>query len=250
MTRASDRLHLLYEIGQKLATFQDLDDLLRFATSRARELFEAEGCALLLLDRDRNEFFFPIASQSASSGGSAARLAELRFPADRGIAGWVLSHDEAALVEDTSKDSRFFDGVDRNTDMRTRSLLAAPLRSRSGNIGVIEVVNPAPGLCTPEDLEFLEALAGDVAVAHENAALYEQLRGELIGLRQVCFFAGLALVGLGVLVAAGTLLAHLAHALPMAELFGRPGIWLSAGAVGVGAALFAVSRGWVGVGKS
>jgi GAF domain-containing protein len=236
MTRASDRLDLLYEISQKLATFQDLDDLLRFATRRARELFEAEGCALLLLDRERNEFFFPIASQSASSGSSAAKLAELRFPADRGVAGWVLTHDESALVEDTSKDTRFFNGVDRNTDMTTRALLCAPLRSRSGNIGVIEVVNPAPGFCTSEDLEFLEALAGDVAVAHENAALYQELRGELIGLRQVCFFAGLSLSILGLLVAAGTLLAHLAHALPMAELFGRPGIWLSGGSIAVGAA--------------
>jgi GAF domain-containing protein len=247
MTRASDRLHLLSEVSQQLATFKDLDELLRFATSRARELFEAEGCALLLLDRERNEFFFPISSQAASSGGSAATLAELRFPADRGVAGWVLSHDEAAMVEDTSKDPRFFDGVDRNTKMKTRSLLAAPLRSRSGNVGVIEIVNPAPGFCTPEDLEFLQALAGDVAVAHENATLHEQLRP--IGVRQVCFFAGVALIVLGLMVGAGTLLAHLAHALPIGELFGRSSIWLAAGSLGVGAALFAVSRGWVGVGK-
>jgi GAF domain-containing protein len=246
MTRASDRLHLLYEVSQQLATFQNLDDLLRFATRRARELFEAEGCALLLLDHARNEFFFPIASQSESSGGSAARLAEVRFPADRGVAGWVLAHDEAAMVEDTSKDSRFFDGVDRDTAMSTRSLLCAPLRSRSGNIGVLEVVNPAPGLCTPEDLEFLQALAGDVAVAHENAALYARLRGELIGLRQICLFAGLALLALGVVVGAATLMAHLARALPLGELLGRPGLWFGGGSVLAGAALIAASRGWIG----
>jgi GAF domain-containing protein len=158
-------------------------------------------------------------------------------------------HDEATLVEDTSKDDRFFDGVDRGTAMQTRSLLCAPLRSRSGNVGVIEVVNPAPGLCTPEDLEFLEALAGDVAVAHENAALYDRLRGELIGLRQVCLFAGLALTALGLLVGAGTLMAHLARALPMRELLGRPGLWAGVGSTAAGVALIAVSRGWVGVGR-
>lgn len=244
MTRASDRLHLLYEVSRQLATFQDLDDLLRFATRRARELFEAEGCALLLLDRERGEFFFPVSSQAESSGGAAARLAEIRFPADRGIAGWVLTNDEATIVEDTGKDQRFFDGVDRSTAMQTRSLLCAPLRSRSGNVGVIEVVNPAPGLCTREDLEFLEALAGDVAVAHENAALYDRLRGELIGLRQVCLFAGLALAALGILVGAGTLFAHLARALPLAELLRRPGLWAGFASLAAGGALVAISRGW------
>jgi hypothetical protein len=58
-----------------------------------------------------------------------------------------------------------------------------------------------------------------------------------------------ALIVLGLMVGAGTLLAHLAHALPIGELFGRSSIWLAAGSLGVGAALFAVSRGWVGVGK-
>ena len=64
MIEVSERLRVLYEITRKLATFTDLDDLLRYATRRARELFEAEGCALLLLDPEKNEFYFPIASQA------------------------------------------------------------------------------------------------------------------------------------------------------------------------------------------
>ena len=245
MIEVSERLRLLYEITRKLATFGDLDELMRFATRRTRELFEAEGCALLLLDPSRKEFYFPIASQSESSRNSAARLADIRFPADRGIAGWVLQHDEPALVVDTSKDPRFYDQVDRSTEMQTRALLCAPLRSHSGSIGVLEVVNPAPGSLTPEDLEFLEALAADVAIAHENAALYERLRGEVITLRKVSNGAGFGLLGTGVVFAAGATVAHLAHALPLSELAGRPGIWAAGALLLAGAGLVGIGRGWI-----
>src|SRR5512135_23036 len=150
-TNTSSQLHLLADVSRSLATFTDLDELVQFATQRTRELFEAEGCALLLLDAARREFRFPVASQR-QAGASAAALAEIRFPADRGIAGWVLSHDEAALVPDTATDPRFYDAVDRQTAMRTRALLCAPLRTRRGNIGVLEVVNPGAAHLEAADL--------------------------------------------------------------------------------------------------
>src|SRR5262250_3448660 len=124
MATAGDRLHLLYELNRGLTSFTDLDSLLRYVTGRARELFRAEGCALLLLDRQRREFYFPVASESEEA--KEARLSQIRFPADRGIAGWVLAHDEAALVEDTASDARFYNAIDRRTAVQTRSLLCAP----------------------------------------------------------------------------------------------------------------------------
>lgn len=243
MSEAAERLRLLYDVSRQLSTFTDLDELLRFATRRAREIFEAEGCALLLLDRERNEFFFPVASQAEASGQSAERLSEIRFPADRGVAGWVLTNDRATIVEDTSKDERFYDGVDRGTAMQTHSLLCAPLRTHSGNIGVVEVVNPGPGCRTKDDLEFLEALAGDVAAAHENAALFAGMRAELIGLRQVCRVGGLCLLVLGALVGAGAVFAHFARALPVTELVGRPGAWAALALLTVGSILVLATRG-------
>jgi hypothetical protein len=135
---SSERLELLYDVTRRLATFTELDEVVRFATRRARELFEAEGCALIMLDRERREFTFPVSSQKDSGAEPGRRLSEIRFPADRGIAGWVVANDEAALVEDTSTDPRFYGGVDRETEVRTQSLLCAPLRSGDGSIGVIE----------------------------------------------------------------------------------------------------------------
>jgi GAF domain-containing protein len=244
MTTVGDRLHLLYEINRRLTALSDLDALVRYATQRTRELFNAEGCALLLLDRDTREFHFPVASQSEAHHDTRQRLAEIRFPADRGIAGWVLSHNEAVRIDDVSKDPRFYQGVDQATQMTTRSLLCAPLHGPSGNIGVIEVVNPAAGALTDGDLEFLGALADDIGVAYEKAALHERLRGEVIGLRQVCNIVGLGLVVIGILFIIGATLGHLARALPLSELPTRPGTLSGFVSVLVGIFLVGVARSW------
>ncbi|HVO22676.1 MAG TPA: GAF domain-containing protein [Candidatus Margulisiibacteriota bacterium] len=245
MTTPVERLRLLYEVNRRLTTFVDLDELMRYSTRRTCELFGADGCALLFLDREKREFYFPVASQGATQQASQECLAEIRFPADQGIAGWVHSHDQAALVPDVASDPRFYKGVDRATHMTTRAILCAPLRSRSGNIGVIEVVNPAASALTADDLEFLEALAGDIAVAHEKAMLHEQLRGEVTGLRQAVRAAGMGLVALGCLLALGAVIGHMAWALPLSELPTRPGIVGGAVSAVLGVALIGLGSGWL-----
>ena len=246
MANTDERLQVLYEINRRLATLLSLDALTRYATARARELFSAGGCAVLLHDRGRRELFFPVVSEHAAHGDAGRRLEALRFPADRGVAGWVLTHGEAVAVADVTADPRFYQGVDESTGMRTRSLMAAPLRAASGNLGVIEVVNPDPGAMTADDLKFLQALADDIAVAYEKAELHERLRGEVIGLRQVCRVGGLALLAVGTLAILGTVVRHLALALPVREVATAPGTVGGAGALLGGVLLLAIARGWVG----
>ena len=245
MTDASNQLRVLAEVSRSLATFTDLDDLVHYATRRTRELFDAEGCALLLLDREKQEFCFPVASQREAGTVSAEALAEIRFAADQGVAGWVLAHDEGALVADTSRDDRFYNEIDRRTAVQTRSLLCAPLRTRGGNIGVIEVVNPGAGRLEPRDLEFLDILASEIGVAYEKAALYREIEREAIDLRRFCRAAGVVLLLLGAVLAVGTTFYHRARVLPWSELVGARGMLGALLCLSIGALLTAVGRGWI-----
>lgn len=241
MTTASERLRLLYEVSRRLSTFNDLDELLRYATGQARDLFGADGCGVLLLDPSKTEFYFPVASQSASRQVTEAKLAEIRFPADRGIAGWVLANDQSTQVRDTATDARFYGGVDEATAMETRALLCAPMRSHSGNLGVIEVINPAAE-GTQEDMEFLEALAADIAVAIENASMHRQLRGEIGSLRQALRVAGGLLATVGVLLVIGNVFGRLAYGLPLSGVLGQPSAWAALLLVVAGIVLVVLSR--------
>lgn len=239
-----ERLRLLYELNRGLATSLDLDELLRSATRRVRELFAADGCALLLLDATGREFHFPIASQRESRGAMTGDLRDVRFPATQGIAGWVLLRDTGTIVLDAQNDARFFRGVDAETGITTRTMLCAPLRTVKGNIGVIQVINPGGPAPTEDDLQFLEAIADDLASAHERAQHFERLRSEAVDLRKVCMVTGFLMLGAGIVLGLGWIVTAMAMAIPLSDALLRPRSVGAGSAVVLGAALIALSRGW------
>ena len=143
-TAAGDaRLRLLYDLACTFAARTDLDELLPLVAARCREVLDAEGVSILLLDPERGELYFPWVAEEDPE--VARRLLELRFPADRGIAGAALKSEEPIRVDDVASDPRFYGGVDRATGTSTRSVLAAPLRAREGTFGVLQVVNRRSG---------------------------------------------------------------------------------------------------------
>ncbi|MBX3025775.1 sigma 54-interacting transcriptional regulator [bacterium] len=174
-SESTTRFRVLYDLACAFAARIELDELFPFVVGKCREVFDAMGASVLLLDADTNELYFPFVAEDDPT--VLARLLELRFPADRGIAGWVLSHGSAVRVDDVQSDARFFTGIDHATGFTTRALLCAPLRTYQGVIGVIQVLNHKHGLpFSDDDLAFLEALAGSVAVAIENARLFARVK--------------------------------------------------------------------------
>lgn len=179
----SARLRLLHELGRAFAARTDLDELCSVVTSECASVMRAEGASILLLDPHTNQLFFPYVANADPE--AAARLRRLRFPADHGIAGHTLTHGKAVRVDDTTADVRFYGGIDQHSGVVTRSVLAAPLASERGTIGVLQVVNRTDGgTFTDDDLAFLEALAGSVAVAVENARLLAETRAQLEALQR------------------------------------------------------------------
>jgi hypothetical protein len=160
-TPASRRL--AYELGHLLGQPRDLEELLSLGTARCRELLDAEGVAVLLLDRARNELYFPYVAEEKPF--VAARLRQARFPADRGFAGAALVGCALLRCDDVSRDPRFFPGVDELTGRTTRALLCAPLTDQRGAFGVLEAVNPRGGRFRDDDLSLLEAIAHTMAAA-------------------------------------------------------------------------------------
>jgi transcriptional regulator with GAF, ATPase, and Fis domain len=170
-----DRFALLHELGCAFAERIELNELLPLVVNKCREVLNAEGISILLLDPDRNELYFPYVSQSDPA--VLERLRSLRFPADKGIAGAALNNATPIRVTDAQDDNRLYHGVDKATGFTTHDMLAVPLISRQGKIGVIEAVNSrGPNRFSEEDLAFFEALAGSIAVAIENARLYTHVR--------------------------------------------------------------------------
>jgi Nif-specific regulatory protein len=169
------RFRLLYDLGCAFSARIEIDQLIPLVVTKCREALDAEGASVLLLDDERKELYFPYISEEDPE--VAERLLRLRFSAELGIAGAALKSGKALLVNDAQNDPRLYHGIDKMTGLVTRNVLAAPLSTRQGTIGLIEVVNGrgAEGF-TDDDLSFLEAISGSIAIAIENARLYTQVR--------------------------------------------------------------------------
>ncbi len=180
--RKLQRLRTVYELGHAFAARLELDELLPFVVDKCRELLDAEGVSVMLLDEERREFYFPFMSEDDPN--VAGRLAGLRFPASAGIAGETLRTARAMKVDDVSAEPLFYPGVDRDTKTATRALIAAPLATTGAAFGVIEAVNPrAHATFTDDDLDLFEALAQSIAVAIDNARRFGKVKDSEQNLR-------------------------------------------------------------------
>src|SRR6202162_3242017 len=154
----STRDRMISELGNRFTAHLGLEELLPLVVSKCREVLDAGGVSVLLLDEERNELYFPYVSEEDPE--VARRLVGVRIPADAGLAGTVLRTGRAERVDAAQSDCRFYSGVDRETGITTRSLLAAPLLNGTASLGVIEAVNPrGRDAFNNTDLALLEGLA-------------------------------------------------------------------------------------------
>src|SRR5918996_3790606 len=138
--RSNDRSYLaeeLLKVCQKMSSERDLGTLLDLIANEATKLMRADRASLFLLDREKGQLWSKVALGSHEI---------LRFDARAGIAGAVALTGQTINVEDAHQDSRFYKEIDLRTGYRTRSLLAAPLRTHQGEIiGTFEVLNKRTG---------------------------------------------------------------------------------------------------------
>ena len=93
-----------------------------------------------------------------------------------GLAGWVVENREAALIQDLLDDQRW---VKTSSSSREhRSAIVMPLLVAEDVIGVLMVFHRKPGYFSAEILNVVKAIAGQVAVAINNAHLYELIRDQ------------------------------------------------------------------------
>jgi HD-GYP domain-containing protein (c-di-GMP phosphodiesterase class II) len=171
-----DRLRTLTDISALINSTLDSREIRKRAIEAATLLMHAETGSLLLVDAERGELFFEVAL-----GEQGQKLKEIRLRIGEGIAGWVAQHGEPLIIHDVQNDRRFYRGADEKSDFRTRTMLCVPVKSRDTVIGVLQAINKKDGRFDDDDQETLAALANQVAVAIENARLYEELRETFYG---------------------------------------------------------------------
>ncbi len=160
----------LIEISQQLNSTLDLGSLLKKIISAARELTNTEAASIMLIEPATGDLRFEIASNIA-----VQEMEEIIIPKGSGIAGWVALHGEPRVINDVTQEPTWSNRVDDTIEFHTRSILAVPLRTHTKVIGVLEGINKiGGGGWTESDINILNTLASQAAIAIENARLFQQ----------------------------------------------------------------------------
>ncbi|MBT8331460.1 MAG: sigma 54-interacting transcriptional regulator [Deltaproteobacteria bacterium] len=168
-------LDLLNEVSTAVHSIHDLDEMLQNVLAKIKDVFGIDGASIALHDRQRKELYF-IQTIEELTDGDSQKMAEMRFPDDYGVAGWVLKEQQSVLIPDVTKDSRFTKKLDLQQNLDTRSMICVPLKTRKRVMGVLYAINKLAAEFSQKDLRLLEVLSVIIAVSIENARLYGEVR--------------------------------------------------------------------------
>jgi sigma-B regulation protein RsbU (phosphoserine phosphatase) len=164
-TRQARTLILLNEIARELTSILNVDELLKRIAELLSRLIDYQMFSILLLDE---------------TGEKLQHRFSLRFqeniqlkhdvPLGKGVVGYAVQHQQAVLVPDVNKDSRYI-----RLNPETRSELAVPLIYKDKVIGVLDLEHTRKGFFTDDHKRTVTTLAAQVAIAIENARLYEEI---------------------------------------------------------------------------
>ena len=164
-TRQARTLLLLNEIARELTSILNLDQLFKRIAELLSRLIDYQMFSILLLD---------------AAGEKLQHRFSLRFqeniqlkhdvPVGTGIVGYAARHKEAVLVSDVSKDARYI-----SSNPETKSELAVPLVYKDKVIGVLDLEHTRRGFFTDDHRRTIATLAAQIAIAIENARLYEEI---------------------------------------------------------------------------
>ncbi len=166
-TQLLARYERVIEISQQLNATRDHVALLKRIMAAAMELLDIEAASILLIDPSTGELRFELAADPSQN------MANIVVPMEGSIAGWVVTHGEPRVIQDVNREPSFFRNVDDILEFETRNVLAVPLRTHAKVIGALEAVNKRSEF-DGEDIKILTTLAGQAAIAIENARLFQQ----------------------------------------------------------------------------
>lgn len=189
------RFNTLLAVSREITQQSDLHKLLQLIMESAKKVMRADASSLFLLDEKAKELYI-----ESAQGDAGEMVKTIRLPVGKGIAGWVAQYGKPQLIVDAYEDNRFNSDWDKKTGYRTKSIICVPLEYKRKITGVIQIINALDKeTFEDDDMDYMLALAGQAAVAIENARLLiankEQFMGLVMAMVKVVdsrhqFFAG------------------------------------------------------------
>jgi GAF domain-containing protein len=177
LTRKTEQLRATSYIARKTAEVQDLATLLDTVAHLVTDQFGFYHTGIFLISESGNQ----VVLQAASSEGGQ-RMVEQGHSLTigmQGIVGYVAAQKKPRIALDVGTDAVFFNNPDLPL---TRSEVALPLLIRNKILGVLDIQSDRPQAFSMDDIDVLQTLSDQIAVAIENARLLDETQAAIMQL--------------------------------------------------------------------
>ena len=171
--RRATQLALVSKVARRAASILELDQLLHEVVTATQQSFNYHHVGLFLLDEVAGDL------QMRAIAGAFASVAppDHRLAVGVGMVGWTAKTGQSLLANDVSQEPRYVLGILNKA--LTKSELCVPLKLAGKVIGVLDIQSSQLNAFDETSLMAMETLADQIAVAIQNARLYEQVRKSL-----------------------------------------------------------------------
>ncbi len=161
----TEMLETLHVIGKELSSILDLEQLLKKVAELLRRVFHYHIFSIMLVDEEEQTLRSYLSVKYNRDATERSKI-----PLGKGLVGSAVTKKRPLLINDVTKDPRYIQTVPE-----TRSEMVLPLIYKDKAIGVFDLQSPFLNYFTPFHEQALMTLASHVAVAIENARLYERV---------------------------------------------------------------------------
>src|SRR6266436_3116984 len=159
------QLEALLEVSEAIAQQRDLPALFHDLSDRLRSVIEFDFLTLVLHDPARNVMRLHVLATRIPGEKAAGS----ESPVEGNPSGWVWQTQQPFVVSDTEGETRFPDFLKRFREHNVRSLAILPLTTAQHRLGAMGFGRLTPQCITDTELQFMERVASQVAVAVDNA---------------------------------------------------------------------------------
>lgn len=169
----AEQMRISAEVGRAATTVLDPEELQQYVVRLVSDQFGFYHTGLFLVDESEQ---YAMLRAASSAGGKSMLERQHRLRVGEGIVGRVIESAELYIVLDTTEDPIYY----ANPDLpETRSEVALPLRARGRTFGALDVQSVETQAFTDENVIVFELLADQVALALDNARLYQEAQSRL-----------------------------------------------------------------------
>lgn len=147
----------------------DINELLKLLVDKTKEFANCERVILYLYDDQDNVLF--------NRAGEGAELMEIMFKMGEGIPGLTLEKNKTLTINDVTTDPRYNPQLDDVSDVTIKNMLVTPITNpKKKKIGVMQLINKKTDPFNQQDVDFVESMSAQAAIAIDNTLLFNNLQ--------------------------------------------------------------------------